>query len=191
MRRAVRNIIAGVLLLAVAALALWGVGWLLLGAFHWFEGLPKDTRSITGTIFAAVSVPVITFGTSMYLQGRRVRHEAVREQKTEFYETTIKDLVGMMNLGKPGVPTAADKVLKIYASIPAPLITFGSRGVIRAWNNYRQVAKDHPGDNVRLLLAFEKLFKEMRKDLKHPTWMHRPGELVGTFVTDAKDIFGK
>ncbi|WP_133936767.1 MULTISPECIES: hypothetical protein [unclassified Curtobacterium] len=185
-----KNFILGIVVLAVGALALWGVGWLLLGAFHWFEGLPKDTRSITGTIFAAVSVPVITFGTSMYLQGRRVRHEAVREQKTEFYEETIKNLIGMMNLGKSKTADTTAMV-KIFAGIPAPLITFGSRGVILAWNNFRQVASESPEDTRRMVLAFEELFKQMRKDLKHPTWMHQPGELVGTFINDAQKEFKK
>lgn len=191
MGQAIKNLVIVVLVLAVVIAALWGAWWLLLGAFHWFEGLPSDTRSATGTIFAAVSVPVITFGTSVYLQSRRVRDEAVREQKTEFYEKTIKNLVGMMNLDKPGVPADPVQLLAIFASIPAPLITFGSRGVILAWNNFRQVAQDHPGEPRPMILAFEELFKQMRKDLKHSTWMHQPGELVGTFVNDARTYFKK
>jgi hypothetical protein len=188
--RAVKNLILILLVLAFFAAALWGVWWLLLGAFRWFADLPSDTRSATGTIFAAVSVPVITFATSVYLQRKRVRDEAVREQKTQFYEDTIKDLIGMMNIAKEKDPDLIEYV-RIFGRIPAPMITFASRGVILAWNNFRQVASDSPDDTRAMVLAFEALFKEMRRDLKHSTLLHQPGELVGTFVNDARDYFKK
>lgn len=190
MGQAIKNLFIVVFVLAIFAAVLWGAWWLLLGAFHWFEALPTDTRSATGTIFAAVSVPVITFGTSVYLQRKRVRDEAVREQKTKFYEDTISDLIGMMNLTKVEDPDMGEFV-RIFARIPAPMITFASRGVILAWNNFRQVASDSPDDTRAMVLAFEELFKQMRKDLKHSTWMHQPGELVGTFVNDARTFFKK
>lgn len=191
MGQTVKNVIIVLVTLAFAGAALWGVWWLLVGAFSWFADLPKDTRSATGTLFAAVSVPVITFGTSVYLQRKRVRDEAVREQKTAFYEKTIKDLVGMMKIDKPGTTADPAELVAIFASIPAPLITFASRGVILAWNNFRRVASEKPGDTAALILAFEELFKQMRKDLKHSTVLHQPGELVGTFVNDARDYFKK
>lgn len=71
------------------------------------------------------------------------------------------------------------------------LITYGSRGVIRAWNEFRKVSRLQTDNSTAVMLAFEGLLKAMRQDLGHTVITHQKGELLGIFVNDVENLFSK
>jgi hypothetical protein len=78
-------------------------------------------------------------------------------------------------------------MLAFFADITPQLITYGSRGVIRAWNNFRRVSRNNP-DTKTIMFAFEDLLKAMRSDLGHVVITQPQGELLAIFITDIDDI---
>jgi hypothetical protein len=177
------NALGALLLLGVAA-AIVVVGAILFG--RWFFALPSETVTATSALVGVILVPVITYFTQRNLERRRSREEAVQEKKTQFYDETINDLMRLFNIDKSKSPITQDEIVAMFAKVPGPLLTFGARGVIVAWNNLR--AEAVLGDTLRTATAMEGLFKAMRKDLGHPVWMHQRFELIGVFVNDAKDL---
>jgi len=181
------------ILFGLATIAL--VGLLLtvvvVNVFQWFTALPAETMATVASIAGVISVPVITYFTTRSLEARRSRENALRERKTEFYEGIIKDILSMFNLGKSKQAADNEVMVELFARVPAPMISFASRSVIVAWNKFRRVAQADAENTKAIALAFEDLFKAMRKDLGHNTFMHQPGELLGTFVNGVDELMGR
>ncbi|WIB64362.1 hypothetical protein [Curtobacterium sp. MCBD17_040] len=187
MKQAVNFTLGLIVVLIVLAVAVF-LGWHI---WAWFLGLPSKTMTAIAALVGVVSVPIITYFTTRRLEKQRAREEAVRKQKTDFYDKTISGLIGMFNLGRPNEPADQAKMSELFVALPAPMLTFASRGVIRSWNDLKGSASRDSNDTKAMILAFEGLLKAMRKDLGHPTWSHQPGELVSVFVNDADTFFKK
>lgn len=56
-----------VLGLALLAVMLFGVGWLLQQGFHALQAMDPDTRGASIAAFSVVAVSVITFSTQLWL----------------------------------------------------------------------------------------------------------------------------
>jgi hypothetical protein len=180
--------IPGLLIVLVVA----GLGALLLGQVGaWFFSLEQATMTASASLVAVLLVPVITYFTAKSLEQRKSRENAIRERKTAFYDKLITDLVGMLPLGVSKKAMSAAEMQDVFGRIPAPLLTFGSRGVIRAWNEFRKVSREQGDDSKAIIVAFEGLLKAMRKDLGHPVWSHQNGELIGVFVNDPETVFAR
>ena len=186
MRKAIQVIFGLLLLLALLAGAVWGV-WALVS---WFLTLPSETQTATAALLGVVLVPVITYFTSRSLERRRSRENAIREKKTELYDGMIKGLLEMLNLSKKPKGMTEGEMAQLFATITPQLITYGSRNVILAWNNFRSIATVDGAEgkpNPRAtMLSFEALLKAMRQDLGHPTMSTNQGDLLGIFINDIK-----
>jgi len=182
--KALRIIGALILVLVAAALLVWFV----YSVLHWFFGLPPGSMAPVAGVIGVLLVPIITFFTTRALQRRRSLEDALREHKTALYDELIKGLLKMLNLGGVSAKMTDAEMKELFASVTPPLITYGSRGVILAWNGFRQAAKDHGDDNKVILFAFEDLLKSMRKDLGHSVLSVQKGELLRIFVNDVDTI---
>jgi hypothetical protein len=180
------------LLLGLVLLAglVWLLGWLAFIVGAWFLSLPPETMTPVAALLGVILVPIITFFTSRALERRRGLENAIRESKTKLYDSMIAGLLGMMNLGN-GKPKTDREMMSFFAETTPQLITYGSRGVIRAWNDFRKVSREKPGDAVALMLSFEGMLKAMRSDLGHSVRGHAQGELLAIFVNDIGDVLKK
>ena len=179
------NVVA---VLLVFAVVLVGLGALVWQVADWFLSLPGSTMTAIASVVGVLSVPVITYFTTRSLEQRRSRENAMRARKTEFYDGMIRDLMSMFGFGGEAKKTQEEMAI-IFGNVMAPLLTFGSRGVILAWNKFRTYSSDNQGDTRGIMLAFEGLIKAMRKDLGHGVLTHQNGELLGVFVNDVADYF--
>jgi hypothetical protein len=186
--RKTATILAGILLLVGGLSITAWLGWI---SITWFFDLPADQAAPVAGIAAVLLVPVITYFTTRALERRRSRENAIREHKTALYDQLIRGLMKMLNLGKAKDPANPEFMVNLFAEITPPLITYGSRGVIQAWNGFRRTARDHPDDSRLIMFAFEDLLKAMRQDLGHTVLTHQRGELLSIFVNDVESILGE
>ncbi|MFB4348626.1 hypothetical protein [Microbacterium sp. CR_7] len=180
MRKGIQLTLSLLLLLAIAAggvFALWSV-------IAWFLGLSADTQTPLAALIGVVSVPVITYFTSRSLEKRRSRENAIREKKTEIYDRLIRGLMRMLNLSKADDPMTEKEMVALFSEAIPDLITYGSRKVILAWNNFRTISAKTGGDASAAGHAFEDLLKAMRNDLGHPTATTARGDLLRMFIND-------
>lgn len=182
MNRIVRQVAAWALVLAVVA-AIAFVLWLIIS---WFLGLPVQTQTPVAAFTGLLLVPIITFATTRQLERRRLLDAALREKKTILYDEMIKGLLSMFNLGKAKKNNF--DILRFYATITPRLMTYGSRGVIKAWTGFRLGAAHADGNPIRTMSLFEDVLKAMRKDLGHSTFTQLRGELLKLFVNDIDRI---
>ncbi|TFC81155.1 hypothetical protein E3T23_06565 [Cryobacterium cheniae] len=155
----------------------------------WFLALPPQTMAVVASVSALLIVPIITYFTTKSLEQGKSRENAVRQQKTEFYDRLIQQLISTLGIASGGKATS-DEMLAIFASVPAPLLTFGSGGVIRAWNHFTRVGREKSGDTKAVMIAFEGLLRAIRNDLGHKDFLYEKGELIGVFLKDANTVFG-
>ncbi|OAV52204.1 hypothetical protein [Enteractinococcus helveticum] len=164
--------------------------WLLRAIVSWFLALNPETQTPLAALFGVVSVPIITYFTSRSLERKRSRETAIREKKTELYDDMIRGFMRMLNLKKKE-PMDEDAMVDFFADITPKLITYGSRGVIRAWSDFRLASIRGQTDTSHLMLILERLLKEMRKDLGHGIVLHQDGELLSVFINDVDEILNK
>lgn len=184
MTRRIQTVLGVLVLLLLGGGLIWGVYELV----RWFLTLPASTQTPAAALIGVVSVPVITYFTSRSLERNRSRENAIREKKTELYDSWIRGLMDMLNLSKkPGGMSNAD-MIALFADVTPKMITYGSRNVILAWNHFRTISTvqgtDGKPDSRATMLAFEALLKAMRQDLGHPTWRTSKGDLLGAFIND-------
>lgn len=180
--------VAAVLFIGVIAAA--GI-WLAWGAVSFFLGLPPETQTPLAALVGVLSVPVITYFTSRSIERRRATDNAIRERKTELYDSMIAGFMRMMNLQRAEEGMSESELLAFFADATPRLLTYGSRRVIRSWTEFRTVSAKHPDDPYAVMWAMEDFIKAVRADLGHSTVSTQKGELIGTFVNDVQDALKK
>lgn len=171
-----------------AAAFLVGAWLLLTSTGQWLGDLPGDTRTAVIGLFGIVLVPVITYFTTRSQERRRARDDAIREERTAFYNTAIHGMIRMFNIDKTQQPTTADDMQKFLADITPKFVLFASRGAVLAWNHFREVAGRVSPNERNLLFAFENVLREMRKDLGHEVPARANLELLKLFVNDIDNL---
>lgn len=176
---------------ALVALLLW-FGSIV---FAWFVSLDSDSRSPILALIGVISVPIVAYFTQRSLERRRSLETSIREHKTKLYDDMIRGMLGMLGLGnQPAM--GGDEMLEFFGRITPPLMTYGSRGVIKAWTDMRAVAvknsnTDGGGDPYELVWSLEGILKAMRKDLGHQVRLQPEGELLRVFINDVDDMIAR
>lgn len=174
----------GVVSILVAIVAI-GIAVAIVG--RWFFSLKPEVIAAIAGVGGLLLVPIITYFTTRSLDHRRSRESAIREQKTVLYDSVIRGLLNMLNLGKEEDGMQADETLGFFAEVAPPLITYGSREVILAWNSLLRNARaqnNSQNDPLETMLSFEALMTSMRQDLGHDVRRQSKGELLAIFIND-------
>ncbi|MDO7882325.1 hypothetical protein [Antiquaquibacter soli] len=188
--RRILPLLQGSVILIVVLAGLAFIGWFVAS---WFLALPPATQTPVAALTGVVLVPVITYLTTRSLERRRLMEAALRDKKTALYDDMVRGLMSIFNLSNSkaqqvkSIANNPAEMGKFYANITPRLITYGSRGVIRAWNTFRNGAAHNPPAPLTML-RFENILKAMRADLGHPTRMQSQGELLRLFVNDVENI---
>jgi hypothetical protein len=180
---------------------------LILGAVTLIGQVVRYIPSQVGSIDSDVAMAIIATAiagfasvfTVVYAQWRtKVREiaEAHRPQKVKVYGGYMELMFAMLQQTKKEEPKKGKVVTpkaipgnhldKMY-SFRREVILWASPGVIRAYLEWESISAHEPDVKVRLL-AWDKLLREMRKDLGNSNWMLRPGQLMHMILTpDARE----
>jgi len=133
---------------------------------------------------ATVIVSVITLVISKILEGRASITQELRAKKTPIYENIISTLYRVQFAEKLGEePLSEKELIKFFADITEKLTIWGSDGVIRAFSDFR-LATTRGADGLDILLIYENLLLEIRKDLGHKNTNLKKGMILSLTVND-------
>jgi hypothetical protein len=171
--------IPGLILVAVMGVGLY---FLIRSLLDWVATLSPQTVTPVFALVGVLSVPIVTYFTSRALEKRKALDQATRQHKTDLYKELIEELLKMLKIGGGKAMTDAE-MTAMFGRVTPSLITFGSKGVIRAWVAFRL----HPWATAEArdgMLKFERVLKEIRKDLGQSVFGLKDGELLKMFIND-------
>lgn len=186
MGRVLATVISVVFLLTAVVLLIWGFST----GIAWFLSLSPATMTPIAALVGLILVPIITYFTTRSLERRRTLETSIRLQKTKLYDDMMRGLLRIVNLQKTA-PMTEQETLQFFAELTPPLISYGSRGVILAWNKFRKVSINGVGDGSKVMIAFEDVLKAIRKDLGHGVFMHQQGELLRIFINNVDETLNE
>lgn len=177
----------------------WGLWWLGGKAVAWFGHIDTPTRTGLLTLFGILMVPLITFATQFHLGKHQSREQAIRDQRTQFYDKVIELFIDIMGQTKSEEPLNQTEYEARFRKLYAEMLTYASPSFIRSWNRYHRVANgalrkvaiaqrgDKAGAELNIFLsmaALEDVLVELRKDLGHQVKEENYGNLISVLVTD-------
>jgi hypothetical protein len=199
--RALGRLLAGLLVLGLAALVVWG-------AFALFSGLQKEVAAALITAVGAVLVVVV----ARIFERRSEYERALRAAKAPIYEDFVTFWMDTLTQ----TPTAAldgavapkaKTVPATSAPVQAPLdpreffkrftkglIVYGSAEMVQSWSRYRRryfaTAQEPPDPNLdpTILLGFEQILTAIRREFNHHDRRLKPGDLLGLFINDVDTL---
>jgi hypothetical protein len=161
----------------------------LIGFLVWKLG-----SLLSSSLLSAIAVPSLTVlasvGTLVYSkreEQRRAIDAELRKQKLPVYEEFIQFIFRVTFEGKPGVkPFEQDEMIKFFVRFTPQLVIWGSDELIREYGNFREVSRAEGNNLVLLVESVERLLLAIRKDLGHKNEKLGRGDLLVTFINDAK-----
>ncbi len=114
------------------------------------------------------------------------------QSKKDGYIHIIEIIVLLMMKEAFGEKPNEDQLMKKMIEFKKNLIIWGSRDVIKAWEEY-EIDSQNSKDTTASILMLDSVLKEIRKDLGHSDHNMKAGSLVSVFLdTDGKrDILRK
>ena len=193
---AIRTILLITLLLVLAIGAISLLWQLVCYILSQVSSIDSD---VAMAIIATAIAGLASVFTVVYAQWRtKVREitEAHRPQKVNVYGGYMELMFEVLQQtkkegqkkGKLATPKAiTGKHLDKMYGFRRDIILWGSPGVIRAYLDWESKSTHEQDAQVRLL-AWDKLLREMRKDLGNSNWMLQPGQLMHMILTqDARE----
>jgi hypothetical protein len=155
-----------------------------LGVVHLLNSVQSDIGKTLIAASVTVFVAVITLVLGKLLEQRLKIRDEIRAKKVPIYEGHIQVFFEIffspLTTGKPADPK---KMASGFASVSEKLVTWGSVGVIKAWNDFRSTDPD-TNDPQRKLDKLEGVFRAIREDLGNDVKNLESGELLRMFIND-------
>jgi hypothetical protein len=161
---------------------------LLFGLYRlvteFFSLLQKADPTIGAAIVGTVGTLLVGVGGALVTQyhvKKRQAEESHREEKLKLYISFVEAAANQLassneNLKLKGMPQ--EKLMKFMFEFKTKCLVRGSPSVIRSLQEFESASSD--GNNV--LLAIDKVYREIRKDIGLSNWGLRRGELVATYL---------
>jgi hypothetical protein len=163
----------------------FGITYLFgLGVVHLLNSVQSDIGKTLIAASVTVFVAVITLVLGKLLEQHLKIRDEIRAKKVPIYEGHIQVffeiLFSPLTTGKPAEPK---EMASGFASVSEKLVTWGSVGVIKAWNDFRATAPDAQ-DPYRHLEKLEVVFRAIREDLGNDVKHLENGDLLRMFIND-------
>lgn len=176
------------------------LGGLIVAAFFvikftWkiFTGLDKQVAAAIVAGSATVLVSVITVVIGKNLEKKREIVQQHSMQKREFYEKFLEEFFRFTRKHSKeegrltqivGPPIADEKLVEFFDEASRKLILWANKGVIKENSLFRSfgVRTSTSGSDPKILIQFEKMLFEIRKDLGHSNRGLKQGDLLSVYI---------
>lgn len=163
------------------------------GAYFFIIGVIREIGKIdaqlSGSVIAAsvtAFAAVLTIIIGKYFENKARIQQELRMQKVKVYEKMINSLIRNAFSEKPHDQKIED-IVKGYRDLIPDLIVWGSNKVIKAWNEFRNLDwKSKSLTTDQMFGSYEKILREIRKDLGNSNKEFQNLELTRLFVNDLK-----
>jgi TM2 domain-containing membrane protein YozV len=187
MRFNVMKKIVGVIVFFIIVIGV-GAGIFYLGKFvrNIFTQLDKEIAAALLTTSTTIIVAVATVVIGKQLEKKREIEHQHRIQKTEIYEKFMLEWFKILS-AKGNYPQ--DKLIRFIEEFSRKIILWGGRKVINKYSMFRKFGLKTAGkQDTVILLYFEQVLFEIRKDLGHSNKNIAKGELISLFISDPQVI---
>lgn len=188
--RLVPTILGWMLVLAVIS----GVVYMLVRLVPVFLKLQPEVVAAlivtSGTVLVSVLSVLIA---KRFERKAEVRREHIT-RKTEIYERHIEFWFGILFANKLGEKQPGEQeLMRFFHDTIKDFVTWGGDRVLRAFSRFRSLAAppEKVEDAMAMLLAFEDMLFEIRKDLGHSNSGLAKGDILGMFLKDYQSTVGK
>ena len=182
------------------------LGWVLIlaligGVIYVLVRLVPVFLKLQPEVVAAL---IVTSGTvlvsvlSVLIAKRFERKAEIRREhitrKTEIYEHQIEAWFGVLFANKLGKKQASEQeLMKFFQETIKDFVTWGGDSVLRSFSRFRSLAAppEKAEEAMAMLLAFEDMLFEIRKDLGHSNASLAKGDLLRMFLTDYQSTVGE
>ncbi len=160
-----------------------------------FAGFDKEVAAAIIVASATILVSVITVVIGKQLEKKREIENQHRIQKIEIYEKFMKKMFEILRLhgSEKAIPVAGksqkeDDLIKFFEEFSRKLILWGSRGVIKQFIEFRKFGMKSGEPDPRILLQFEKVLMQIRKELGHSNRGLSQYNLLFLFIKDQQNL---
>jgi hypothetical protein len=151
---------------------------------EFFTLLQRADPTIGAAIVAAVGTILVGVGgglVTQYQVKKRQAEESHREEKLKLYISFVEAAANQAASSNENLKFKAmtqDKLVKFMFDFKTKCLVRGSPSVIRALQQFESATSD----DRDVLIAIDKVYREMRKDIGLSNWGLRRGELVATYL---------
>jgi hypothetical protein len=182
-----RQILSAIVGLGIIGAFLYGGIVAVRAGFHVLESLDSDIAVAIIAAAATAFVSVLSIVLGKAYEGRALIHAEHREKKTPVYEDLIHFMSRILIGQKTGDAPTEKEILSFLSTFTQRIMVWGSDEVLAAWIKWRRAAlneKQQKEDPMVLLLLYEKLILEIRRDLGHKNKDLHSGDVLALYVND-------
>ena len=177
-----------------AVIVLLGIIWGVSSFGIYMLELLKNANSevsvavITGAITLIITVLSVILGKAYEVRTLIIKEN--RNKKIPIYEDLIKFLFNKVLMGaKTGNEVTEKEMITFMSDFTQRIMIWGSDDVLNSFVKIRQIAGDEEGlkkNPLSIMLGYEELIKEIRKDLGYKNQGFKKGDLLSLFINDLK-----
>lgn len=176
-----KNLLAGLLGLAVLAGATAFVGWVLYSFFQYLSAVPKELGAALIAATSTVLVATVTVMVGRYYERRKELDALYREKKTEIYDDFLKEFFAFFWNAEKTDPEK--DLVPFLREFTRKLVLWSGPEVIEAFAAWKDhLAKGTP--DAQSIFLTEAFLLAIRRDLRHSSKGLRKGFFARLFLRE-------
>lgn len=169
---------------------------LIVHGFDYIQGVEPEV--VAGLIMAGVTI--IGYFINRYLDRKKLQEQQIREQNLPTYSEFLGFLFEIFNKSKKGEDPFGEEFQDSFWDLNKKAILWMSDKTLRSYIVWRQDAlrygeldlenmseEEASFEKTRMLLSFENLLLEFRKDIGHKNKDFQRGEILSLFINDIEE----
>jgi len=165
----------------IGLLGLGVMGWLTITLFSTLEQAPWQALTVILAVFGSALTIASNFQSQIRSEQREHKRE-IYEKITHFFFENLFAL----KLGQE--PKTEAEITQFLIQVTPKLVMWGSDQVVKSFREFRDAGARHNSDSqvsvIVLMLIYEQMLLNIRKDLGHQNQALVKGSILGIFINN-------